>query len=182
MLRRILTGAAAAAAVPLLVTSCGSGGTEGDPTEAADTAPPTTAPPAAAPDNAGSSEGQGPTADINALAAQVGDCFAEMPATDGSAIESVTLTNCDEAHMVEIVAGFEIDDTKAGPGSIMKTGEIGCRSRVPNAVDVDRTDPRTQIYYWAPDQVAWDNGDRTVLCGTGVVGEKTSGSIRIHGA
>ncbi len=119
---------------------------------------------------------------VNPLFAEVGDCFSEFPAMDGTAILSIEVLDCDAPHAGEVVDSVEIDDSAVGLEQVQGEAAEICARRVPKAVDTERVDPQAQIFYWAPDPTSWDNGNRTVLCGLGVIDGKTTGSVGLHGA
>ncbi|WP_182348022.1 septum formation family protein [Tomitella gaofuii] len=176
-----ITAGAVAAAVVLL-SACGSGGTDpGDGGTASGGSEGESAIADGGDGNGGSGSNSAGT-HINPLFAQVGDCFSEFPAMDGTAILSIELRDCGEPHAGEVVDSFEIDDTRVGLEQVQSSAADDCARRVPQAVDTERVDTRAQIFYWAPDAVSWNNGNRTVLCGLGVPAGKTTGSVGLHGA
>jgi len=170
-----LTAVAAAAA--LVLTACGSDGSGSDPASDTPSMPADTAT-----GDGGAAQVDQAGTQIVPAAAMTGDCFANLPAVDHSAVQQVELTDCTEPHAVEIVDDFMIDQPQAELQHVEPIAAEECNTRARDAVDLRKVDPQMTVFYWAPAPEAWEQGDRGVICGVGLTDGMSSGSVRKQGS
>lgn len=144
-----------AAAVVLLLTSCGDDGDE----PAAATA--VTAAPVAA-------------GDVAAIDLVVGDCVSGLVigAAERRTIDSAHVVDCESVHELEVFATFDLtaadfdtgpeagDSTYPGEQRVVSAADEGCASRL-DALGVQ--DGLGVIAVW-PTNHSWSQGDRGVVC------------------
>jgi hypothetical protein len=101
---------------------------------------------------------------------RVEDCVT--PTVDEVMIESVEVVACDEPHMAEVFATFEVgpDDVPAGengwPGSSELTffAKDECQARFEGYVGESYWTSRYDLRVIVPSFSTWDVGDRAVTC------------------
>ena len=101
----------------------------------------------------------------------------------GDPVATVTVIDCEDAHIYEVFAVFdhEADDAQAYPGddAILEYADSRCQ---PLFEDYVRTDYQTSIYWITsvtPSEETWDHGDdREIVCTLklGEAGDETTGS------
>ena len=94
---------------------------------------------------------------------KVGDCFLD---DFGAEISSVKTVPCDELHVYEAYARFDLSDGDyPGDDELIRLTNEGCSERLAKFADVDQDETSLEVTYLFPSQESWEStGDRAVTC------------------
>ncbi len=98
---------------------------------------------------------------------ETGDCFNER---SGSVVRSVDAVPCDEPHRGQVVARVPAEPHDGWPGVTALTEEAGLRCTglaeefLASGVDQFPGLPQVDLAAYVPDESAWEDGDRSILC------------------
>jgi hypothetical protein len=105
----------------------------------------------------------------------VGDCLTDIP--DGSLVQLVPKTDCDEPHAGEAFAVLTMPDGDYPGESTINEWQNKCpaelESYAPHAVD----DASIGVFVLYPTAETWGQGDRAIVC-IATTDEKQSGSLK----
>jgi len=107
-----------------------------------------------------------------------GDCFDRPASPD---VESVPAVPCRRPHDLEVFAVFELDpeeDRFPGPSTVAARAGAGCQERFADYVGVEQDSSGLLIVPYAPDALAWEQGDRRVTCAVSLADGPLTGSVR----
>lgn len=96
---------------------------------------------------------------------QRGDCFNSKK---GLVATKATRVDCAKPHTDEVagILSFPADENAAYPGDagILEFGKSDCMALVPEYYGSKTPAESTQLFVFGPNEPAWDNGERTVVC------------------
>ncbi len=101
---------------------------------------------------------------VNGLTA--GACLAELPSADSS-VSSVLTSSCDIDHAAEVFEVFDWSGSDAaypGDSEISDRAEGGCTDAFESYVGLPVELSMLDVYWFAPTEDSWANGDRRFIC------------------
>ncbi len=110
------------------------------------------------------------------LELDVGQCF-DRPADPD--VESVPAVACRRPHDLQVVAVFDLDDEDEypGPGVVADRAGNGCNERFEDYVGVPQDSSGLVLVPYAPDELAWEAGERQVTCAVALSEGRLEGSV-----
>ncbi len=113
---------------------------------------------------------------------EVGHCFNQV---DETIVEEVEVIDCESLHDYEIygVANHPAADGEpwVGEEEMQSFVDAECVERFEPFVDMNYEDSDLYIYYLAPTEETWSQGDREVLCSLYLPDEQLEGSMEGSG-
>ena len=94
---------------------------------------------------------------------KAGDCFLEDFGEERSRVKTVP---CDEVHVYEVYARFELSDGDfPGDAELVRLSSEGCQERFARFAGVDHDETSLEVTYLFPSQESWESADdRAVTC------------------
>lgn len=115
--------------------------------------------------------------DVSTTALVPGDCLVDAPSTKAQL--TVEVGPCDEPHMQEVYANFDLaDGDYPGAKQVIRLAEGGCVKRFADYVgtSLSHADPDLRVFYLHPLKSSW-HLTRQVTCLVGT-GSSTTGSFK----
>lgn len=100
---------------------------------------------------------------VDVAGIKVGDCFLDDFGPETSSVKTVP---CDEPHVYEAYARFDLSDGDyPGDDELIRLSNEGCSERLAKFAGVDQDDTSLEVTYLFPSQESWEStGDRAVTC------------------
>ena len=107
----------------------------------------------------------------------VGQCFDRPASPD---VESVPAVPCRRPHDLQVIAVFDLEDAEQfpGPGVVADQAGNGCNERFEEFVGVPQDSSGLVLVPYAPDQLAWESGERQVTCAVSLSEGQLEGSVQ----
>jgi hypothetical protein len=108
------------------------------------------------------------------LGLEVGDCFDRPSDPDVTSVPSVP---CRRPHDLEVIATFTLDDGEYRRPAVSQAAGEGCQERFTDYVGAPQDSSGLVLVPYAPDRLAWDQGDRVVTCAVSRPDGQLEGSV-----
>lgn len=106
-----------------------------------------------------------PPREMESWQLQVGDCFSEHTGTEEDVIETVDVVPCEQPHISEVYAAFELPDGEFPGDSIDATAGSFCEDEFEQFVGRPFSKSQLQATFIVPSEETWTSADdREVLC------------------
>jgi len=110
------------------------------------------------------------------LGLEVGECF-DRPADPD--LISVPAVPCRQPHDLEVIATFTLDEGDyPGRPSVAQAAGEGCQERFTDYVGTSQDSSGLLLVPYAPDRLAWEQGDREVSCAVSRADGQLEGSVQ----
>lgn len=110
------------------------------------------------------------------LGLAVGDCFDRPASPDVTSVEAVP---CRRPHDLEVFALVDLTDgAYPGPAVVAQRAGARCNERFAAYVGGPQDGSGLVVVPYAPDRLAWQQGERTVTCALSLAEGRAEGSAR----
>lgn len=118
----------------------------------------------------------GPGAEPFRIGLEVGQCFDRPASPD---VDSVPAVPCRRPHDLQVIATFDLEDADQypGPGAVADQAGVGCEERFEEFVGVPQDSSGLVLVPYAPDQLAWEAGERQVTCAVSLSEGRLEGTV-----
>lgn len=110
--------------------------------------------------------------DLGVFSLKVGNCFNDPG--QGADVASVTAIVCDQSHDAQVIGIGTLTESSADSPAVTTDANTQCQNFASSsAVDQTKVSTNAQIIYFTPDDTAWANGERTLICAINTGGPVT---------
>ena len=99
---------------------------------------------------------------LGVFSLQSGQCFNDPG--QGADVASVTAIPCSQSHDAQVIGTGTLTESSADDPGISDDANTQCNNFANSAVDQSKVSDSAQIIYFTPDDTAWSDGQRTLIC------------------